>query len=170
MIDELVKQLTGYEIKIITKQNFEMVFEIYDSNQDFFLLTQGKIATIESSIDDVVSTPPDFDLKQKIYIGIWENGKVIGVLDLLKGYPKQAYIWIGLLLIHGKLHNKKIGSKIVDAVIEASKIAEYEFIQLGVIENNVVGLEFWQKHGFSKVRVKDSIVVMEKRISNNCKE
>lgn len=70
-------------------------------------MTQGKKATKESSINDIDSMPPNFDATQKTYISMWSEGKVIGFLDLLSGYPKQAHLWIGLLLIHGDLHGKK---------------------------------------------------------------
>jgi len=165
MIDEIKKQLFDYETVTITKQNFGQIFEIYDTNQDFFLLTNGKNANIESSMNDIDATPPCFEIEQKIYISIWEKSNVIGVLDLLTGYPEQTCIWIGLLLIHGKMHGKKIGGKIVTAILNASKTAGYRGVQLGVIENNVKAMAFWQKHGFVKIGHKENIVVMEKRIA-----
>jgi GrpB-like predicted nucleotidyltransferase (UPF0157 family) len=53
MIDEIKRQLSEYEIATITRQNFEQAFEVYSTNQDFFISTQGKKATIENSIGDV---------------------------------------------------------------------------------------------------------------------
>jgi len=164
MIDDLKKQLPGYEIITITRQNFGQIFEVYDTNPAFFLLTSGKNATIESCIDDVDSIPPGFDINQKAFLSIWSEGKAIGVLDLLKGYPDQTCIWIGLLLISGKLQGNKIGSKIVTAILNASKIANYKSVQLGVIESNARGMAFWQKNGFEKIRTKENIIVMEKHI------
>jgi ribosomal protein S18 acetylase RimI-like enzyme len=164
MLDELKKQLVGYEIATITRQSFGHVFEIYDTNQDFFLLTQGKKATIESSINDIDSIPPNIGIEQKIFVSIWADGKAIGILDLLKDYPEQNYLWIGLLLIHGDMCNKKIGSKIVAAILNASRIEGFKFVQLGVMENNVRGMAFWKKCGFAKVRTKENIIVMERSI------
>ena len=161
MIDEIRKQLPEHEIVTVSEKNFEQVFEVYDTNQDFFLLTQGKEATIESSINDINSVSPNFDISQKTYISLWQDGSVVAVLDLLKGYPAQEDIWIGLLLIHGDLHGKKIGSRIITAVLNAAKIVGYRAAQLGVIENNVKALAFWQKQGFEKIRTKENIVVMK---------
>ncbi|MCL2840699.1 MAG: GNAT family N-acetyltransferase [Defluviitaleaceae bacterium] len=164
MINEIKKQLKDYDIVNITEQNFAQVFEIYETNQDFFLLTQGKKASIESSVNDIVAVPPNFDFQQKIYISLWKEGKIIGVLDLLQGYPTQTCIWIGLLLIHGHLQGGAIGSKIVNALLDVFKNAGYKRVQLGVIENNTKGISFWQKHGFSKIRMTENIVVMERTI------
>jgi len=164
IIDEIIKQLTEYEIIPITKQNFEQIFDVYASNHDFFLLVQGEKATIESSIGDIEAIPPNCVIEQKVYLSIWEDGKAIGVLDLIEGYPEQTNFWIGLLLIHGDLQSKKIGSKIVHAMLNAAKISGYKSAQLGVIENNVKGIGFWQKHGFGISRQSENIVVMSRNI------
>jgi len=164
MLDEIKKRLHGYKLEVITKLNFEQVFEVYNSNQKFFQLTDGKDATIESSVNDIDAVPPGFDVKQKVYVGICKDDSTVGVLDLLKGYPTQTCVYIGLLLVHGKFHGNKIGSKIVEAVASASKIAGYKSIQLGVIANNIAGINFWQLHGFEEIRTAQNIIVMERQI------
>lgn len=164
MLDEIKKQLTEYEIANITNENFGQIFSVYDTNQDFFMLTQGKKATIESSISDIEAIPPNCVIAQKLYIGIWENDKAIGVLDIIQEYPEQTSFWIGLLLINGISHSKGIGSKIVCAILNAAKIAGYKSAQLGVIDTNAKGIAFWQKHGFSTFRNSGNIVVMSKSI------
>ena len=164
MLSELKKQLCEYEVRAITMQNFEQVFEVYGTNQDFFLLVRGEKATMENSIYDIDAIPPNCVIEQKIYISIWEDGKVIAVLDLIEGYPEQTSCWIGLLLVHGDSQGKKIGSKIVHAILNAAKASGYQSVQLGVIENNVKGIDFWQKHGFTTFRHSGNIVVMTKRI------
>jgi len=157
-------QLSEYEVIAITRQNFEQVFKVYDANQDFFMLVQGKKATIESSLGDIDAIPPDCGGKQKVYISIWKGGKAIGVLDLIAGYPEQTSFWIGLLLVHGDLHGKGIGSKIVRAVLDAAKISGYHKAKLGVVESNIQGLNFWEKHGFNIMGRNKNIVVMARPV------
>ena len=164
MLDEIKNQLIEYEVVEITNQNFEQVFEVYDTNQDFFMLTQGKKTTIGSSINDINALPPNCGIDQKIYISLWENGGVVGILDLTKEYPEQTSFWIGLLLIHGNLHGKKIASRVVNAVLNAAKVLGYKSAQLGVIENNTKGINFWKKHGFDIFRHSGNIVVMARCI------
>ena len=164
MLNELRNQLTEYEILTITKQSFKQVFEVYENNQEFFLLTQGKKATIESSICDIDALPPNCDIDQKIYISIWEDGRAVGVLDLIMNYPEKSSLWIGLLLISSKLHGRKIGSRLVSAVLSAAKEVGHEFAQLGVIESNIKGINFWQKHRFEASRHNGDIVVMTRHI------
>jgi len=164
VLNELRNQLIEYEILTITKQNFQQVFEVYESNHEFFLLTQGKKATIEQSICDIDALPPNCDIDQKIYISIWEDGRAVGVLDLIMNYPEQSGLWIGLLLISSNLHGRKIGSRLVSAVLSAAKDVGHDFAQLGVIESNTKGISFWQKQGFEASRRNGNIVVMTRRI------
>lgn len=164
MIEEICHQLTAYEVTAVTRQNCDQVFEIYDTNQDFFVLSNGSAATLESSMQDVDRIPPGFDINKKALLCIWREGKAVGILDLLQGYPNHSCIWIGLLLIHGALHGNGIGQDIVTAVLNASKIEGYKSVQLGVIEHNLEGMAFWQRQGFVRVRNKDNIIVMEKLI------
>lgn len=161
MLDELKRLLPGYEISAVTKENFARIYDVYDTNQEFFMLTQGERVTMESGMRDIEAMPPGFDAARKIYIGIWENGKAIGVLDLLEGYPEKSCVWIGLLMIHGGLHGRKIGSGVTAAVLAAAKAAGYKSVQLGVMDNNAAGMAFWRKHGFEELRIKDNIIVME---------
>jgi len=160
MLDEIKKRLQGYEITPITTQNFAQAFEVYESNQAFFQLTQGAHATMESSIGDITAIPPNCTIAQKIYVGIWEYGKIIGILDLIEKFPDENTLWIGLLLVHSNMHGKKIGSEIVNAVLDAAKSAGCKSAQLGVIENNCKAIAFWQRHGFETCRKSDNILVM----------
>jgi len=175
MIDEIRRILSEYETNTITKANYDQVMKVYKTNQEYFLLTEGKVADIEDCLATINEVPPSFDPKDKFFVGFWKDGNCVGVLDFLVEYPDQSCIWIGLLLIDGKLHRKQIGSKIVNAVLEASKIKGYASVQLGVVDTNIRGLKFWGKQGFEKTRASRverknkpdwNVIVMEERVSN----
>jgi len=166
MLDELKAQLNGYALRKIARPDFRQVFEVYDANQDFFILTDGKPTTMETSINDTEAVPPGCDISQKIYLGIWMDNKPIAVLDMITGYPTPSHIYIGLLLVHSDFHGKRIGSEILDAILRASKVADYEAVQLGVIDSNTKGIKFWHSHGFETIRIAGNVVVMEKQIKS----
>jgi GNAT superfamily N-acetyltransferase len=166
MLDEIKLQLPDYEIKPITKQNFEQAFEIYDSNQDFFLLTQNKKATISESVNDIEALPPDCSITQKIYAGLYKGEKIIAVIDLIERYPNQTSFWIGLLLVRGDMQGKKIGSKIINAILNSAEIAGYQTAQLGVIETNKKAIVFWQRHGFEISGHNDNIAILKLQKGN----
>jgi len=162
--NELKNNLIDFEILAVTNQNFNQIFEVYETNQDFFMLTNGRKTTIESSINDINALPPNCNIEQKIYVSVWEKDTIVGVLDLIEQYPEKSCFWIGLLLVHGNLHGKKIGSRIVHAIITAAKAAGYKSAQLGVIENNINGINFWYKHGFEIFKQSENTIVMRRQI------
>ncbi len=164
LIGEIQKQLGGYLLETISKHNFERFFEVYDSNQAYFLLTQGRMATRDNSMGDMDALPPGCDIGQKIYVGIWRKRKPVGVLDLIEGYPAPQCLWLGLLLVHGSLHGTGLGSAAIAAVLAAAAAAGYKTVQLGVAKNNTRALRFWQRHGFGTLRQSGDVVVLEKHL------
>ena len=165
MIDKVKIELPGYEIVPVTKENFEQAFEAYDTNQDFFMLVNGKEATIKSSIGDINALPPGGAIDQKYFISIYKAGRVLAVLDMYANYPGPGSIWIGLLLVHGSFHGAGIGSEITSAVMNAAKAAGYKTVQLGVMKSNEMGLPFWQKQGFDVFRHSGDVLVLAKSLA-----
>lgn len=172
-IQALLKE-NAFEIKPITKFDCEQVMAIFRTNPEYFLLTGGKEAEIEDFLVMIDEAPANFDLRNKYFVGVWENGNCLGVLDLLKGYPNRNCIWIGLIMIHGLLQRRQIGHTIVSAIFEAAKIMGYDAVQLGVVDNNEKALRFWEKLGFEKIResrVKHTdkpdwnVIIMEKWVA-----
>ncbi len=173
MLDELKKHLSDYEIKTLTTTNCENIMDIIVTNQSYFILTDDAPADINNCKEMAVALPPNLSLKDKYFIGFWKNSQAVAALDFYTGFPNKSCIWIGLLLVHGNLHGKSIGSQIVKAILNASQFLGYEAVQLGVVDNNLNALSFWEKLGFGKVRESKvkregkpdwNIIVMEKRI------
>jgi len=146
----LKSNLPEYSIIPITKQSCEQVMGVFDSNQNFFLLTEGVPATLSGCQANVNATPPGFDIQSKLYIGFWINNRCIAVLDMLIGYPSPDCIYIGLFLVHGELQGTGLGHKIIDVLITASKDTGFNNAKLAVIENNKKAVTFWEKLGFEK--------------------
>ena len=139
-----------YETRIITKANCEQVMDVYNSNQDFFVLTEGKSATLSGCIANIDAMPPGFDPQNKHCISFWENDKCIAVLDFLVGYPSPDCLYIGLLLIHGNLHGKGVGKKIIKSILSTAKCHGLKTARVAVNMANTNAATFWGKLGFIK--------------------
>ena len=152
LLDELQRKLQEYQIQAITKEDFEQVMPAYRTNEAFFLLTDGKPAEKEQCLHDIDEVPPNFSLENKYFLGLWKDGDIAAVLDFLVGFPEPGIIWIGLLLIHGKLQGTGIGTEIINRLCEVCKEQGYAAVQIGVIEENKKALQFWGKQGFKEIR------------------
>jgi len=172
-INQLIKNLNGYEIEPITRDNYVEVGEVFTTNPEFCLLSEGKKGGAENVLQEIDEGPSGFNLDNKFFVSLRKDGRIIGILDLLKGFPAPDCMWIGLLMVHGDMHDRSIGSKIVKGVLKAARDSGHRRVQLGVIEANVKALKFWQKMGFEKIHEKKveqknigvlKIIVMEREV------
>jgi GNAT superfamily N-acetyltransferase len=175
MLNEIKKRLPAHEVIPITRETFTQVWDVYATNEEFFMITEGRMVTMDSSVADTETIPPGYDASQKLYLGIFDevSGKPMAVMDLLHGYPDGNCVWIGLLLVHGDYKRKRVGSILTEAVCEAATAKGSTSVQLGVVAANEAALIFWESCGFRELRKataniaghnKTDIVVMEKRL------
>jgi len=122
--------------------------DVFESNQDFFLLTEGTPATLQGCQANIDAIPPGFDIHNKLYIGFWINNRCIAVLDILLGYPNPDAIYIGLFLVHSELQGTGLGRKMIEALLTAAKNMKMNSAKLAVIESNAKAITFWKRLGF----------------------
>ncbi len=145
MFDELIKQLAGYEINIITESNCKDLLEVITSNGEYFRLFEDGTANDQTCAEMINSVPPNFDIHNKLFLGLWKHGQAVAIIDILMQYPQKNSIWISLLLVHEQMHGQGIGRTIDHALVKAAQKNGYISIQLGVIDENKQALFFWQK-------------------------
>ena len=142
--------VSGLEIRPATKANCGQVMDVYDSNRDFSMLTEGRPATFDGCLANIDAIPPGFDPQNKHCISFWENEKCIAMLDFLVGHPSPDCLYIGLLLVHGSLHGKGIGGRIVRSLLNAAECHGLKTARIAVCVANTSGAAFWDRLGFVK--------------------
>lgn len=114
-------------------------------------MTEGKKIADSDIIESMLTVPEGFDPAKKHCVGIKKNNKMIAFIELYDGLPAVGCVWLSLLLIHGDEKRKFIGTDIVKAVIEVSKVTQNKEIKLGVVINNIEAINFWTRLGFIKI-------------------
>jgi len=158
MIEKMQYYIDEYNIKAITPENYEQTMVVYESNQDFFITTEGSPATKDGCLANITSVPPGFDIINKYYIGFWKKEQCVAVMDFLLGYPNQDCVYIGLLLIHKKEQQKRLGRRIVEILVWVSKNAGFKHIHLAVLSGNEKALSFWERMGFEQAGQSTAVV------------
>ena len=118
--------------------------------------------------------PPGMDRSAKTVLGVYAEGVLVGVIDLVDGFPTGNTAMLGLLLIAGTHRRRGLGARSVGAVRElVATWGTCDRIRLAVVRDNVAGLAFWSAMGFSATgetqpwrqgSVESEIVVMESRL------
>jgi len=135
--------LDGYETAPISRANYADVWEVYESNPDYFVMHKGRVAEFADVLDTFERLVEGYDSTKQYFVGFWRDGCCAAVLELLPDFPYEGELWLSEIIVHGGLHGQGLGSKIVQAVIAAAKA--YSQIKLGTDPHLS---KFWQKHGF----------------------
>lgn len=103
-----------------------------DAQSTYSILPEGK------SYDD------------KFVFGIYLDDRMIGCVDLIRGYPNTSTAYLGLLLIAEPFQRRRFGGAAYEQV-EAAILGWHSCnrVLLAVVRTNGQVIPFWQKLGFS---------------------
>lgn len=151
-------------------ENIEKALKIYKTNEEFFnLLSIDEIGkkekiTKKTVIKDLEMLPPNKESEDKYFGLILDNEKVIGVIDLIDGYPRKDIAYIGLFVIDKPLHRKGIGKKLYFNIENMLKENKYSAVMLGVLKTNKKGQDFWNSLDFKTVKETKDYFEMKKKL------
>ncbi|MEV8377011.1 GNAT family N-acetyltransferase [Kribbella sp. NPDC056861] len=87
----------------------------------------------------------------KRVLGVWEEGQLVAVVDLLRGYPVGHTAFIGLLEVHGEHRGRGVGAAAYGLAEEyvVREWPEVRTLRLAVVDTNAQQAQgFWEKLGF----------------------
>ena len=87
-------------------------------------------------------------MEKKYYIGYFESGEMIAVMDLIDGYPKYDIAFIGFFMTHAKWQKRGMGSAIISELSDYLKQNNYSAVRLAWVKGNPQAEHFWLKMGF----------------------
>lgn len=106
------------------------------------------LVTVEGVLEDMQALPPRTPRESKFYLGFWDKGTLVAILDLILDYPAEKTAFIGLFMMHAAYQNRGIGSAILRDILLYLQSLEYKEVRLGVDKGNPQSYAFWVKNGF----------------------
>ena len=139
---------------------------------DFMRLVEGREPGPHEGREILMDAPPDFPIADKFVLGVRSGDQLIGVADVLRGYPTATIWWIGLLLLAPEARGGGLGREVVEALASWAAGEGAVSIQLGVQSQNERALRFWRRLGFEHLRTAEQrngrlhnrVLVMERRL------
>ena len=114
----------------------------------YSLNISGKIQTPTASEEVFSAIPEGFDLTKKFVIGIKLNSELVGCIDVLRGFPSEETLMLGLLLLKEKIQGQGIGKISFNQLLSyVGNWTEIKKIRISVVKSNGDVLNFWQKLG-----------------------
>ncbi len=130
---------------------FRALQAVHDAAPAYSQVVFGRLPDGTEAGETFTSTPPGFPLEQKFVLGIYLEDELMGVAELLKGYPEGDIAYIGLLLFKESHQKQGLGSLALNHITELACQWGCTAIRIAVIASNGEALGFWLRHGFSEL-------------------
>ena len=159
--------------RLLNRGELDAIQTLLEGCDDFSILVTGKPSEPNAARDLLLDCPPGIDLKNKYLIGFIDSKKnLIGLLDVINGYPKTGVWFIGLLIFLPEQRNKGLGERAIKGLENWIRSMGAKEIRLGVVKNNKAAIRFWEKVGFhflekrppAKFGLKRQVVLVYHRI------
>ena len=96
--------------------------------------------------------PPDKGYQDKLVIGCFDSGKLIGVIDIIRDYRGEHCWFLGLLFLDPGRRSQGHGASIVRDLKLALRCVGGKRLSLAVIERNQRAFQFWKRMAFDEER------------------
>ena len=159
----------NYRVRSLGLKDVPEVYSLCRSNELYYSFCPPFV-TEESIIKDMRALPPRKELKDKFYIGFYDDSGLAAVMDLIIAFPNDRTAFIGFFMVDAGRSNKGVGSGIIKELDEFLSNNGFEFIRLGWVKGNPQAEHFWHKNGFKETGVTYdtdgyTVIVAEKEIN-----
>ncbi len=87
----------------------------------------------------------------ELVTGFMFDDRMVGFVDVCKGYPEVHIAYIGLLIFAEKYQGRGFGREALEHIHTLARSWGCRTIRAAVIENNMCALTFWKKEGFGQL-------------------
>lgn len=138
-------------LRQLSPANLKIVQGLCEKCTDYFLLSEGTSPSENAAAEIFDALPPGKTYTDKYIFGIeHSDGKLAGVIDLVKNYPSDGVWMLGLLLLDPEERGQGIGRAAHRALATWAGALGAESFRIGVIEENRGGKQFWEALGYTK--------------------
>ena len=148
---DLAKLSSRYSVRYMDDSDAADILDFCLQNTQYYLYC-GKQPSLELIVNDLHLTPPNTPPDAKYYVGFYENGVLVAIMDLIDGYPDSDSAYIGFFMMNKRLQGRQIGSGIIRDLCRYIKETGISRIRLAIDKGNPQSTHFWKKNGFSVIK------------------
>lgn len=118
----------------------------------FFELVEGQPGGEATAAEILGPLDPEHARGTRHVFGFQRNDELIGVAELLQGYPSAREWYIGLLLLHPEHRRRGLGARLCSEILDWIRVQGGTAVRLVVQHQNHLARVFWERQGFSVER------------------
>ena len=138
----------GLTLRPLGEEDLPQVLELYEGNAFYNSVALDRQPDLALCREDLEALPPGKTREEKLFLGVFRQGRLAAVLDLIEGYPQADTLYLGLLELQLGEQGKGLGTGLMGGLEAAGRAAGFSFLRLGCLEANLPGLGFWRARGF----------------------
>jgi ribosomal protein S18 acetylase RimI-like enzyme len=148
-LSERVFELTGcFGVRLDERRKDELQ-AFYEACADYVELVTGQPPGPNEAEELLASLPRGKGHEDKFVIGLFDApGHQVGVLDVIRDYPKPGEWYLGLLMFGPTWRGRRLGDRVYHRLEDWIRELGGKAVHLIVQEQNPGALRFWQRMGF----------------------
>jgi ribosomal protein S18 acetylase RimI-like enzyme len=147
---ERVFELTGcFGVRLDETRRPELQ-AFYEHCADYFELVTGQPPGPNEAEELLSALPRGKTHDDKFVVGLFDApGHLVGVLDVIRDYPKPADWYLGLLMFAPEWRSRRLGERVYHRLEGWIRELGGKAIHLIVQEQNPKAIKFWERMGFA---------------------
>ncbi|MBV9876510.1 MAG: GNAT family N-acetyltransferase [Verrucomicrobia bacterium] len=141
-----------FTAQLLSVADLALVIQLNNTCSDFFLFQNG-VPPGEGDAREIFEQVPSASTGViKLPIGIFSSERLVGVLDVLRGYRTNSEWYIGFMLLAPSFRGQGLGTEIHNEFVRYARSAGAHRFLLAVLEANEAARRFWLRLGYSKIK------------------
>lgn len=137
----------GCQARVLTETDIPAALALCRGNPLFYEHCPPP-PSAEGLRSDMTALPPGKTLADKRFLGLWRDGRLTALLDLILGYPAEDTAWIGFFMTARETQGRGEGSALAESVLRRLAELGYVRVELAYVKGNPQSAVFWRKNGF----------------------
>lgn len=141
----LAPVIDGFETRVLEPRDVAALQALFDEDPEYFLGMNGR----NIPVDEIRSAlPPGRAPDDKFLFVIERDGRIAGMIDLIRGYPQPTTWHLGFLFIAKAFRAAGLGRRALHALYQFVRRQGGEILRLGVVEHNARARWLYASEGF----------------------
>lgn len=138
----------GLQVERLTPFSLTRIVAFYERVEEYLALEEQPPTPMEAAVDLLDGVPPGVSHECKFVLGLLSGGELVGLLDVVQGYPTLETYFVGLMVLRPDQRGHGLGELVLEALERWVRSRGGEALRLAVLMNNPRGQAFWRRCGF----------------------
>lgn len=139
-------------IRLDAGRDASAVQDVLERCADFNVVVEGRPPGPSAAMEFFDAAPNEWRAEDVDKLGVYaEDGRLIGLIESVDGYPRQGAVHLGLLLLEPGARGRGLGADLYGSYEGWAASRGAKRIRLGVVADNEAGHRFWTRMGFTEL-------------------